>query len=89
MAEPVQLGSVFSSESQSCAQLFHIRSSTQAFPYQALDDFQQFLHDHSDALVAQQSADGLEVRGPHKVPVGAIDVAVGNVERLGTEVGTM
>jgi hypothetical protein len=29
------------------------------------------------------------VRGPHKVPVGAIDVAVGNVERLGTEVGTM
>ena len=51
---------------------------------QALDDFQQFLHDHSDALVAQQSADGLEVRGPHKVPVGAIDVAVGNVERLGS-----
>lgn len=64
----------------------NICSSAKVFPYQALDDFQQFLHDHGDALVAQQSADGLEVRGPHKVAVGAVDVAVGNVERLGTEV---
>lgn len=62
-----------------------IHASTQVSPYQALDNFQQFLHDYGDALVAQQSADGLEVRGPHKVPVGAIDVAVGNVERLKTE----
>lgn len=54
--------------------------------YQALDNFQEFLHDHSNALVAQQSADGLEVRGAHEVPVRAIDVAVGNVERLETEV---
>lgn len=54
----------------------------EALPYQALDDLQQFLHDHSDALVTQESADGLEVRGPHEVPVGAVDVAVGNVKRL-------
>lgn len=54
--------------------------------YQALDNFQEFLHDHSNALVAQQSADGLEVRGAHEVPVRAIDVAVGNVEGLETEV---
>lgn len=53
-----------------------------AFPYQALDDLQEFLHDHCDALVTQESADGLEVRGAHKVPVRAVDVAVGNVERL-------
>lgn len=53
-----------------------------AFPYQALDDLQQFLHDHCDALVTQESADGLEVRRAHKVPVRAVDVAVGNVERL-------
>lgn len=53
-----------------------------ARPYQALDDLQQLLHDHGDALVAQESADGLEVRGPHEVPVGAVDVAVGDVERL-------
>lgn len=55
---------------------------TEVRPYQALDDLQQFLHDHSDALVTQESADGLKMRGPHKVPVGAVDVAVGNVERL-------
>lgn len=55
-------------------------------PYQALDDFQELLHDHSNALVAQQSADGLEVRGAHEVPVRAVDVAVGNVERLETEI---
>lgn len=53
-----------------------------ARPYQTLDDLQQLLHDHGDALVAQESADGLEVRGPHEVPVGAVDVAVGDVERL-------
>lgn len=56
----------------------------QQHPYQALDDFQELLHDHSNALVAQQSADGLEVRGAHEVPVRAVDVAVGNVERLET-----
>lgn len=55
---------------------------TEVHPYQALDDLQQFLHDHSDALVTQESADGLKMRGPHKVPVGAVDVAIGNVERL-------
>lgn len=55
---------------------------SEVLPYQALDDLQQFLHDHSDALVTQESADGLEMRGPHKVPVGAVDVAVGDVERL-------
>lgn len=31
---------------------------------------------------AKESADGLEVRGPHEVPVRAVDVAVGDVERL-------
>lgn len=51
-------------------------------PYQALDDLEQLLHDHSDALVPQESADGLEMWGAHKIPVGAIDVAVGNVEGL-------
>lgn len=55
---------------------------SEVLPYQALDDLQQFLHDHSDALVTQESADGLEVRGPHEVPVGAVDVTVGDVERL-------
>lgn len=59
-----------------------ISSRKPALAYQALDDLQQFLHDHRDALVPQQSADGLEMRGSHEVPVGTIDVAVGNVERL-------
>lgn len=51
-------------------------------PHQAFDDLQQFLHDHSNALVTEESADSLEMWGPHKVPVGAVDVAVGDVERL-------
>lgn len=55
---------------------------TEAPSYQALDDLQQFFHDHSDALVTQEPADGLEMRRPHEVSVGAVDVAVGNVERL-------
>lgn len=54
----------------------------EAPPYQTLDDLQQFLHDHGDALVTQESTDGLEMGGPDEVPVGAVDVAVGNVERL-------
>lgn len=54
----------------------------EAPPYQTLDDLQQFLHDHGDALVTQESTDGLEMGGPNEVPVGAVDVAVGNVERL-------
>lgn len=55
----------------------------QAQNYQALDDLQQLLHDHSNALVAQEPADGFEVRWPHEVAVGAVDVAVGDVQGLG------
>lgn len=77
-------------KNQSCAQLLCLGTLKTALcptpTYQALDNFQEFLHDHSNALVAQQSADGLEVRGAHEVPVRAIDVAVGNVEGLETEV---
>ena len=51
-------------------------------PHQAFDDLQQFLHDHSNALVTEESADSLEMWGPHKVPVGAVDVAVGDVALL-------
>ena len=47
--------------------------------YQALDHLQQLFHDHCDALVAKQSANDLEVRGPHKVPVAAIDARIGQV----------
>lgn len=54
----------------------------QGHHYQALDNLQQLLHDDGDPLVAQEPADRLEVRRPHKVAVGAVDVAVGNVERL-------
>lgn len=57
-------------------------STPSPLPYQALDDLQELLHDHSDALVTQESANGLEMRGPHEIPVGAVDVAVGDVERL-------
>lgn len=53
--------------------------------YQALDNLEQFLHHHGDALVAQQTADGLEVRRAHKVPVGAVYVGVGDVEGLQEE----
>jgi hypothetical protein len=60
----------------------HIPGCSEVSPYQAFDNFQQLLHDHSNALVTQESADGLEVRGAHEIPVGAVDVAVGNVERL-------
>lgn len=54
----------------------------QAQHYQALDDLQQLFHDHGNPLIAKQPADCLEMRWPHKVAVGAIDVTVGNVERL-------
>lgn len=50
--------------------------------YQALDDLQQFFHHHSNPLVPKEPADCLEMRRSHKVPVGAIDVAVGDVEWL-------
>lgn len=50
--------------------------------YQALDDLQQLFHDHCDPLIAKKPADRLEMRWPHKIAVGAIDVTVGNVERL-------
>lgn len=53
--------------------------------YQALDNLEQFLHHHGDPLVAQQTADGLEVRRAHKVPVGAVYVGVGDVEGLQRE----
>lgn len=62
--------------------LGHIPTCPESSPYQTFDDFQKFLHNHSNALVTQESADRLEMRGPHEVPVGAVDVAVGNVEGL-------
>lgn len=55
----------------------------QAQNYQALDDLQQLFHDHGNALVAQEPTDGLEMRRPHEIAVGAVDVAVGDVEGLG------
>lgn len=51
--------------------------------YQALDDLQQFLHHHSYPLVSKKTADCLKMRGAHKVAVGAINVAVCNVQWLG------
>lgn len=55
--------------------------------YQALDNLQQFLHHNGDALVAEQTADGLEVRRADEVPVGAVYVGVGDVEGLQRERG--
>lgn len=52
--------------------------------YQALDDLQQLLHDDRDALVAEQPADDLEVRGPHEVPEASVDAGVRQVQRLRT-----
>jgi hypothetical protein len=51
--------------------------------YQALDNLQQLLHHHGDALVTKETADGLEVRWADKVPVRAVYVGVGNVQGLG------
>lgn len=53
--------------------------------HQAFDDLQQLLHHHGDALVAQQSAHDLDVRGTHKVPVGAKYAAVRQVQGLHSE----
>lgn len=53
--------------------------------YQALDDLQQLLHDNRDALVAEQPADDLEVRGPHEVAVAAVNAGVGQVQSLRTQ----
>lgn len=50
--------------------------------YQAFDNFKQLLHHNSNALVTKETADGLEVRRANKVPVRAIYVGVGNVQRL-------
>lgn len=50
--------------------------------YQALDYLEQLLHHHSDALVTKKTADCFEVRRTYKVPVGTVDVGVGNVQRL-------
>lgn len=47
--------------------------------HQAFDHLQQFLHHHSDALVAQKSAHDLDVWGTHKVPVGTKYAAVRQV----------
>ena len=51
--------------------------------YQALDNLQQLFHHHGDSLVTKETADGLEVRGADKVPVGAVYVGVGDVQGLG------
>lgn len=50
--------------------------------YQALDNLEQLLHHHSNALVTKETADGLEVGRADKVSIGAVYVGVGNVERL-------
>lgn len=47
--------------------------------HQAFDHLQQFLHHHSDALVAQQSAHDLNVGGSQEVSVGAEYAAVRHV----------
>lgn len=41
--------------------------------YQALDDFQQFLHHHSNPLIAKKPTDDFKVRGANKIPVVAVD----------------
>lgn len=51
--------------------------------YQALDNLEQLLHHNSNALVTKKTTNGLEVRWANKVPVGAVYVRVGNVQRLG------
>lgn len=56
-----------------------------AMSHQAFDNLQQLLHYHSDALVAQQSAHDLDVRGTQKIPVGAKDAAVCQVQGLQLE----
>lgn len=53
--------------------------------HQALDDLEQLLHDHRDALVAEQPANDLEVRRPHEVPEAAVNAGVGQVQGLGRE----
>lgn len=55
------------------------------FPHQAFDDLQQLLHDHSNALIAQQPTHDLNVRGTHKVPVGAEYAAVRQIQGLQTK----
>lgn len=41
--------------------------------YQALDDFQQLLHHHSNPLIAKKPADDFKVRGANKIPIVAVD----------------
>jgi len=53
--------------------------------YQALDYLEQLLHHHGDALVTEETADGFEVGRAHEVPVGAVDVGVGDIQRLRRE----
>lgn len=50
--------------------------------HQALDDLQQLLHDHGDALVAKEPADDLKVWRSHEVPVAAVNAGVGQVQSL-------
>lgn len=52
------------------------------FTHQAFDNLQQLLHDHSDALIAQQSAHDFDVRGTQKVPVGTKCAAICQVQGL-------
>lgn len=53
--------------------------------HQAFNHLQQFLHHHSDALVAQKSAHDLDVRRTHEVPVRAKYAAVRQVQGLQPE----
>lgn len=57
-------------------------SSQICVTHQAFDNLQQLLHYHSDALIAQQPAHDLDVRGTQKVPVGTKYAAVGQVQGL-------
>lgn len=65
------------------AEPFAVERSPWRETYQALHDLQQLLHDHCNALVAEQPADDLEVRRPHEVPVAAINARVCQVQSLG------
>lgn len=71
-----------------CRTLCHVKEAHLRETYQTLDNLEQLLHDHCDALVAEQSADDLEVRRPHEVPVAAVNAGVGQVQSLGDGAGS-
>lgn len=69
----------------SCKKLFGVTEKQRQLAYQALDNFQQLLHHHSNALISKKSTNDFKVRGTNKIPVVAVNAGICQIQCLKQE----